>query len=876
MDTDKIESALHKLFLDDDHRIVFWNDPDHSFEILVSLIKVDGVKLLRLDQMGAFEVKLKLERDDPTGKYLIYSSTEEPEYEQDWLLDIRLYSGQFRADQASLVLADLGLTQQQLREHIANRRKFFDNKDRMRKIKELIAPNDTADDLDRKMLAVVTKAGQPELFDIIRTIFHAYIEDPDNDPLDLAMPPEIWQQVEKFDLDKSFWDMVNSGFGYKEEKPTLRNFLIRLLVTDFVHSLKGKLPPALEHLVLEGNKANTVVCLAQWRDSSSKSGSYDRLSALVAQSTGIADLIASREIEDLRDVMTFLDVEKAIMSGLRDRIMATADMINADDIREIAGRRMAGHWATGNNDAISGISRKAVRAIYGALVDAAAFFDLRNRYKKGFVYQTAADIYRAYVNELYRFDQLYRHFCEQADEAETQHRDVLRDLRKEIEACYVNGFLTPLALAWGRFVEPSDATGLLTQWQMDGVPNQYRFFDRCVQLSANSGEKRRIFVIISDALRYEAAQELLTEINGKYRFQGEISSQLGVLPSYTALGMASLLPHETLSYKSTGEVLVDDKPTASLEQRGEILAGYNGMAVRADELMGKSRDDGREFIKSRDIIYIYHNKVDAIGDDAKTEQDTFKGVQQAIKELSELVGHIINNLNGSLIYITADHGFLFTQSAPTEPEKSAISFKPEGTVLAKKRYLLGHDLPESEFAWYGTTGATAKAEGDMEFWLPRGINRFHFTGGARFVHGGAMLQEIVVPVLTVRHVRGKAAEETKAKAVSVHILGTKHKITTSRHRFELIQMEPVGERVKPVTLRIAVYDGNTAVTNIESVAFDSASGNMDERKKWVSLVLKDGVYDKRKTCRLVLRDAETEVEHQSVDVTIDKAFNNDF
>ena len=31
----------------------------------------------------------------------------------------------------------------------------------------------------------------------------------------------------------------------------------------------------------------------------------------------------------------------------------------------------------------------------------------------------------------------------------------------------------------------------------------------------------------------------------------------------------------------------------------------------------------------------------------------------------------------------------------------------------------------------------------MEFWIPKAAQRFHFTGGARFIHGGAMLQEIV-------------------------------------------------------------------------------------------------------------------------------------
>jgi hypothetical protein len=164
----------------------------------------------------------------------------------------------------------------------------------------------------------------------------------------------------------------------------------------------------------------------------------------------------------------------------------------------------------------------------------------------------------------------------------------------------------------------------------------------------------------------------------------------------------------------------------------------------------------------------------------------------------------------------------------------------------------------------------------MEFWIPKAANLFHFAGGARFVHGGAMLQEIVVPVLTVRHVRGKSAEETKIKLVTVHVLGSSHKVTTGRHRFELIQMEPVSDRVKPITLKIAVYEGEEPVTNIESITFESTSDKMEERKKWVSLVLQDREYDKKIPYRLILRDAETGIEQQSVPVTIDRAFTDDF
>ena len=290
MDTVKIQSVLHSIFHEEGQRIVFWNDPDHEFDMFLSSIVIDGVNVLRLDQIGAFEVKIKLERDDPTGKYLIYSASEEPEYEKDWLLDIRLYSRSFRADRASMILSELGLAQQQLRQHIASRRKFFDNKDRLRKLKELVAADDTDADLDRKMLAVVTKAEQPELFTIVRTIFHDYLEGTRNGQIDLTVTPPAWEQVEKYDLDESFWSMMKAHFGYDEQSPSLRNFLIRLLVTDFVHHIKGDAPMALEHLVLpRRGRANAVVCLAQWCDSSSKGASFDALSTVVAQVIGVAD-----------------------------------------------------------------------------------------------------------------------------------------------------------------------------------------------------------------------------------------------------------------------------------------------------------------------------------------------------------------------------------------------------------------------------------------------------------------------------------------------------------------------------------------------------------------------------------------------------------
>jgi hypothetical protein len=89
-------------------------------------------------------------------------------------------------------------------------------------------------------------------------------------------------------------------------------------------------------------------------------------------------------------------------------------------------------------------------------------------------------------------------------------------------------------------------------------------------------------------------------------------------------------------------------------------------------------------------------------------------------------------------------------------------------------------------------------------------------------------------------------------------------------------MEAVSDRVKPVTLRVAVYEGEEPVTDIQTVKFESSSDSMDERKKSLRLVLKDRQYNKKTRYRLVLRDADTQIEHQSVDVIIDRAFTDDF
>ena len=102
------------------------------------------------------------------------------------------------------------------------------------------------------------------------------------------------------------------------------------------------------------------------------------------------------------------------------------------------------------------------------------------------------------------------------------------------------------------------------------------------------------------------------------------------------------------------------------------------------------------------------------------------------------------------------------------------------------------------------------------------------------------------------------------------------KITTSLYRFQFIQTEAVSDRIKAVTLKIAVYDGEEPVTGVAKETFKSNSDSMTERTRYVPLILQAKTFDRNKTYHLRLIDDETGIEKSRYSLTIDKAFHDDF
>ena len=871
MKAEQVDKALAQKFLTEEERLVFWHDTNGEFSDYIARplpAELEAVTVVDVAKQGGLPTKLLLERQDTSGKYLLYSTGETPRAEEDWLLDIRLYSATFHADVASIWRQELGLSGLYLREHLKARSTFLGSQERRKKLKKLIAPDDDEAAIDLKMMAVLAESEVANLFAILRGLCHGHAQD---GPFNLDEPPKSIALFEKMGLAEEFWKLVNADFGYAQPTPNLAGLLRRLFVSEFLHQLDGERIAAIAQFELPAaGRQNAVVCLTQWRDSSTKAKSYDEAAKAVAKDIKLGDHLGSLSLESIRELFTFWEVERRVLSALKERVLSETLSMDAEAIAAIATARKAGYWLSGPES--HNAARQAAADAYDAIASAAKLFALRNKHEASLSFDDSQALLSAYQDELYRYDQLYRRFYVKAASAQKQGWDLLKTLTDEVERCYDNGFLQPLGLECSRLLD----AGFLDSWVVSNLPAQRAFFADTIQPYLDQSDRKRAFVIISDAFRYEAAAELTEQLNGRYRLEAKLSGMLGVLPSYTTLGMASLLPHRTLSYSEKGDVLVNGKSAASTDARNNHLATVDGMACQAKELRVMKTDEARAFTRGKRVVYIYHNVIDARGDTASTEHETFAAVNDCLSELVELVQFCVGKLNAATVWVTADHGFLFQEKAPSQTDKSKLSHKPENSVKIKKRYAIGRQLGTTPEAHHGSTDITAGTESGMEFWIPRGANRFHFTGGARFIHGGAMPQEVLVPLVEVSQLRGKKAEKSKIDKVSLQVLGSKHKITTPTYRFEVIQLEAISERRQPLSVQAAVYDGAVAVTSVVGLTLDSASESLEDRKKSIRLELRTGQYDKTKPYRLVLRDAETDTEVQSVPVIIDRSFDDDF
>lgn len=796
-DVASIKPHLERRFVD--RRVVFWHDPQSQYASVIDSLILPGVTILRVAN-DEYAVKYRLLQEQPVDKFLVYRSGPVPAGVGNWLLDLELAYGVFTADRSSLLSQDLGLTAEGIDAVVAQHEKFFNAGKRVESLKALLAPEDDAARLRAKMSAVTLGQKEHSLLEITRTLLIEKSK---------GQRAKYGALVDQ-GLDDFYWrgfndrTGVDSIYGYESTSPSVDDFVLWMFRVA-LGGFKSDRPGGLQNIQLD---------FASFRNDRR---SQLAMSILAKQASADLDYTASIENATFRDLVAddlFEETDRKIIADLARAV--TEQTVTAREVADVVRARQSSVWIDG------------YRQLYAA-IDAAA--DLLSQLSTiDFTMSAFDEGLERYRTDWFRIDQLYRQFTYARRSFEGPNPlDALRDL---VEKTYTNKFVYELGNAWQKQVDAA------TSWQSVVLRSQRSFYRDYVEQLLR--EEKKAVVIVSDALRYEVADELRSRIRQEDRFNADLDAVLGVLPSYTQLGMAALLPHRTLKHSVDGKtVLADGLPTNGVAPRSKVLEAVGGSAIQAETFRALTADERRDMFKNNRVLYIYHDVIDAIGDKPGTERRVFEAAELALAELVDLVKKTAN-ANATNIFVTADHGFLFQDEAL--PEQFFLSEKAHGDkiLVANKRYVLGHGLKVDD-AFVTFTAEQLNLDGDIEVQIPKSIHRLKLAGGGtRFVHGGATLQEIVVPVLVINKKR-----KSDTRLVNVKVLPDTDKITTGQLVVKLFQSEPVSDKVQARVLRAGLYVGETLLSNDPPpvLTFDSSSPEQRDRYQSVQLLLNQDAND---------------------------------
>lgn len=834
-------TRLHNAFKKS--RVVFWEDATSEFAQDVADFRLPGVEVVVVDG-NEFAVKRRVLLDEPDTKFLLYRAGGAPAMSEDFLLDVKLASLNFSNSRAAEWAQECGLPlkyEDILNEHCA----LFGDAGCNAACKKLFTEADwlndgiTRDEVELALLAAACGIDTaPHKVDAWRRVALAVVKG-------YALGnSDVWNVIRASELEDALWRALRAGFGYIAEEPGVPDFALAC-VTSACSGITGD-APAL----------NTEASLLL-SDMSQNTSHQRAFEELMRKTQGyLEDKYQLRGVDraTLVDNPYLPQVDRWVCASLASQVANGVDC--SEEIRSIVAKRKFTPWY---GDA---------EGTYAALAAATALITVSKRFEdEKALAESAEDVLARYVASWHAVDGSYRRFHEALDS------DQLCDLsavRQAVEPRY-GRFLGDLAALWQAKVVEAGS------WPPVGsVTLQRRFFSDVAMQSY--GE--RIAVVISDALRFEAGAELADLLrNGSPRYQADLTPMLAMVPTYTQLGMAALLPGKELGIDiATQGATVDGLSASGTDNRTKILerGGIASLCVQASDLL-HGGFTGRD---SADLLYVYHNRIDETGDSAKSEREVFKATREAYGEIRKLVKMLLA-ADYDTVVITADHGFLYQDGDPAGfryVDDSLLSAAVSaGSGSRTRRFAFGTSLHDNDQLLRFSASQLGLA-GDFDVWVPKGIRRMRLQGsGARFVHGGITLQECVVPVISVS---GDAAPK-KRKPVGVQVLkGGKSVITGNTCKVKLYQTEPVSDTRTPLHLRIGLYgeDGEAAST-VKQLDLASESADDAARMTEVELVLSAGVQHGM-TLTLMVEGrwgaTSSYTTRDTAEYKVRRAFGNDF
>ena len=475
---------------------------------------------------------------------------------------------------------------------------------------------------------------------------------------------------------------------------------------------------------------------------------------------------------------------------------------------------------------------------------------------------TADEYVHRYQTDYYLTDQYYRQATELYFKIDPTSElfDSIQKVKLSLDQNY-SKLCNRINLEWTRCLKETGG--------MDSVHllRQDDFYDEKIKPI-----QKKVAVIVSDALRYEIAQELIGEL-AKSRHIASLKPALAMLPTETKYCKPALLPHHELKLYGQGgeqDMAVDDKILSDTTKRCEHLQKYRdgAICVNFETVAEYNQEKNREIFK-HSLVYIFHDVIDKHGHNG-TSKEIVTNCSNAIKELAYMIKKIHDSHKVTEVYVTSDHGFLFNDIQFAEKDKHKIN--EECLERSTRYYLTNSEKEEPGVIKFrlDTVSGMLNASNVMVA-VPQGTNRFAApSGGYMFTHGGAALQEIIIPVI-VSHRKPTDSKQP----VGVMVLDRKLSMQASRLRFKLLQTEAVSMDMKKRHIKVALFYNDTPVTPIKDVLLDKTDASLDNRKYLIDLTLNRNV--DAKVLQLKIFDATDELNPLiKENVTNNTLIENDF
>lgn len=818
-------------------KIIFWYDSKQEYQDFINELELEDTEIIKYDN-NSFWIRYHIEKEELNKNIIIYLPFERKKGIDNDLLDLETANSDllFNPDSTTMRLKNLGLTED-CRKIISKYAKFFGNKKRETEFKNFDIEEKNNENIDLIITAIMLNIKSINEDDILKEIIRYYFED-----------DKKYEELFKFGSEEFILGLFNDTFGSSvssyEELPEVYKSLV---FTYFATSLKDiKKASRYSKYLLTKKTTNVYVFINNlMRDKTTKQY-FEELSKEIEKEFGIEDLLNSMEIDDYSSSDAFESVDKYVLKYLVDKLFNGIGEYeiykNYIDIRENK------YWY------------EKLENEYNLLKVSIAFFEKINAIQDSIKIVDIDKFAKDYADNFSEVDTLYRKVYFYFDNIED--KDIFINLKNKIENIYVNDFMSELSIKW------SDTIANMSKYDSNRMTLQKDFYKNYIR--PFNDKKDRIIVIISDAFRYECAKELNTRLK-TLASKSDIGYMQGLVPSYTKLGMASLLPNNELSrVKDSDDILVDGQSSSSINDRELLLQKENpdSIAVKYDDLYEMTKLEWKKLFSGKKVVYIYHDTVDNAGE--HNENTIFTACDKAINELEKLVRDLHTTFSGINAFITADHGFFYKRGKVESYEKTS---KTVNATKQKTRYSYSDSISNDEgILSINLDYVFGKDSGYVN--IPKGNIIFARQGtGINYVHGGILPQEIIVPVIDFKSTR----TSDDSKKVGITYSGLSTKITNAITYLEFLQDNNIDENNKPCRylLHFEDEDGNrisdecTIIANYENT-------EVKDRFFREKFVFKNMQYDKNKPYFLTIIDEETGIVKDKIKFYIDIAIVNNF